>query len=58
MARQYQNVFYFEPAGYLSTIFGKNGDLLYFDDNHLSHSGSIDIGLFFEHDMNDWIDSS
>jgi len=58
MARQHQNVFYFEPAGYLSTIFGKNGDLLYFDDNHLSHSGSIYIYPFFEHDMNDWIDSS
>jgi len=35
------NVYYFDPTPYISSIFDKKDRVLYFDDNHLNHNGSI-----------------
>ena len=44
-------VYYFETSRYVDSIFGPNETILYYDDNHLSHQGSLHIAPHLEHDL-------
>lgn len=48
IAEKSSRVCFFESAQYLDTLFAADGSILYYDDNHLSHKGSVHIYPFIE----------
>lgn len=42
---------YFDTSRYIDSIFGANQTILYYDDNHLSHQGSLFISPHLENDL-------
>ncbi len=48
IAEKNDSVWFFESGKYLETIFADDGSILYYDDNHLSHKGSVYIYPFIE----------
>lgn len=57
LAREYDSVHYFSLSTYIQSIFGEDEAILYYDDNHLSHRGSLYITPLLEKDLQDF-DSS
>ncbi len=44
-------VTFFDPENYVTSIFGDKGELLYHDDNHLSHRGSVFLFPFLGREL-------
>jgi peptidoglycan/LPS O-acetylase OafA/YrhL len=44
-------VHYFNTSQYIYSIFGEDKTILYYDDNHLSHQGSLYITPYLEDDL-------
>lgn len=54
LADSLESVYYFNPGKYIHSLFGENETILYYDENHLSHEGSLYLYPFFEHDLMDF----
>ena len=44
-------VHYFNTSHYIQSIFGEDKTILYYDDNHLSHQGSLYISPYLEDEL-------
>jgi len=51
LADSLNSVYYFNPGNYVHSLFGENDTILYYDENHLSHEGSLYLYPFLEHDL-------
>ncbi len=47
----FEPVHYFNTSLYIDSIFGEDKTILYYDDNHLSHQGSLYITPYLENDL-------
>ncbi len=57
LARKYDAVHYFSLSPHIQSIFGEDETILYYDDNHLSHNGSLYITPLLKEDLQDFAGS-
>ncbi len=54
LAKENDSVHYFYLSPNIQSIFGKDETILYYDDNHLSHKGSLYITPLLERDLQEF----
>jgi len=49
-----ENVYYFEPDKYITSMYGENERVIYYGDNHLNKYGSILLDRVLKNELIDW----